>query len=249
MKNNDPSVRAERLNEIKLILLKGRTQRYPRYLHSRDALETVKDEVKSICVCGAGGGWAELAMALEFPHIHFTLTDIVSKGYPNYHYVMDRAWRWGVDNMTFSAWNVLQPTFRRFDMIASTEMLEHIKDDRIAARNMALAATKYLYCLVPYATKKQQNDLEMQKRVWDYCEHFTPGYDEDQLKSMFPNPVFIRGAYWSDAGTKARADIKDITDAELVERKDEFFQLFETDLKDNPPSNCFGIKILHKVGG
>ena len=117
---------------------RGKTWRWLRYIHLREAVSHVADEIDSICVCGAGYGIAELLIAHEFPHIDITLTDIVDRthGYPNYHRARDLARKYNVNNLSFSIWDVMQPTKRRFDLVCSTEMLEHIKDDDRAAANM-----------------------------------------------------------------------------------------------------------------
>jgi len=36
--------------------------------------------------------WPKSAIALAFPHVQFTLTDIIEKGCPNYHRAMDYTW-------------------------------------------------------------------------------------------------------------------------------------------------------------
>ena len=179
--------REDAIAKTRLTLLRGKTWRYLRYLHFRDAVARVANDVESICVCGAGHGDSELAVAAEYPDITFTLTDIVDTehGYPNYHATMDLAWKWGIENLKFSVWNVLEPTRRRFDLVASTEMLEHIKDDRAAVANMRQAASKFVYCLVPFADKATNANPVKRKQAWDKHKHHVFGYDETNSASCF----------------------------------------------------------------
>lgn len=188
---------ADLLSAMRLRLLQGRTWRYLRYLHARESLSAVADEVETVCVCGAGHGIAELALAIEFPHITFTLTDIVNRthGYPNYHDAMILSWNNAIPNMRFSVWNTLQATQQRFDLVASTEMLEHIKEDDLAARNMRQAAQKYIYCLVPFADAATNNNERMRARAWERFEHYVYGYDKTRLTELFPDPVHVQGTY------------------------------------------------------
>ena len=240
----------ENLNIVRGALLRGRTWRYLRYLHFRDYLSRVADEVESVCVCGAGHGLAELACAIEFPHIRFTLTDIIAEGYPNYHRAMSHAWRWGVDNISFSVWNVLHATDRRFDLVASTEMLEHVPDIRRAVRNMRGAATKYVYCLVPFADDATNADQAKRERVWRDHEHFVFGFDTKSLESLFGAPEHIAGAYWSDAGLPFRQKLAEMSDEQIGDSIEALAGEALADLRDLEPKvlrDAAGIKILARA--
>lgn len=234
-------------------MLRNKTWRYLRYLHFRDAVKRVAKEIEHVCVCGAGHGYAELAVAAEFPHITFTLTDTMNSrlGYPNYHYTMDMAWKWGVENLRFSIWNVLESTHRRFDLVASTEMLEHIQDARNAADNMRAAATKYVYCLVPYADKATNANPDRRRYAWEKHEHFVYGFDAETLSSLFPNAVMLAGTYWKDRGRTLRELLDKLNDEEIRARVRELQKLAETDLVNAIPTSlkdALGIKILSRTG-
>lgn len=240
----------ENLPVVQLALLRGRTWRYLRYLHFRDYLSRVSNEVETVCVCGAGHGFAELACALEFPHIKFTLTDIIADGYPNYHRTMVHAWRWGLNNMQFFVWNVLHQTERRFDLVASTEMLEHVPDIPRAVRNMRKAATKYVYCLLPFADDATNADPVKRERVWKDHQHFIFGLDQKSLLSLFGEAEHMAGAYWHDAGLPFRQKLGAMTEAEIESSVEMLANEALCDLRDAVPRSlreAAGIKILAKA--
>jgi hypothetical protein len=240
----------EHLHAVQKGLLRGRTWRYLRYLHFRDYLARVADEIESVCVCGAGHGLAELACALEFPHITFTLTDIIAPGYPNYHRAMSHAWQWGVDNMRFSIWNVLHHTERRFDLVASTEMIEHVTDVPRSVRNMRNAATKYVYCLAPFADDATNADAAKRNRVWEDHKHFVFGFDQKSLESLFGPAEQVSGAYWSDAGLPFRLKLKDMSDEDIESSVEELAEEAKADLREGVPETlrqAAGIKILARA--
>ena len=239
------------LNKIRLHLLKSKTWRYLRYVHLREYVARIAPEIETVGVCGAGHGWAELALAVEFPHITFTLTDIISApSYPNYHRAMEFAWANGIDNVRFSIWDVLHKTKRRFDLVASTEMLEHIKDDEPAAANMREAASKYVYCLVPFADQRTNDDAERRTRALETHGHFVCGYDRSRLESLFPDPVFMAGTYWAEHGQKLRSELKDVVPAEIDASATRLAKAAEMDLINRVPiksSEAQGIKVLARV--
>lgn len=240
----------ENLTSLHEALMRGRTWRYLRYLHFRDYLSRVADEVETVCVCGSGHGLAELACAIEFPHIRFTLTDIIGEGYPNYHRAMSHAWQWGVDNIDFSVWNVLHVTNRRFDLVASTEMLEHVPDVPRAVRNMRNAASKYVYCLVPFADDARNADQAKRERVWRDHEHFVLGFDAKSLESLFGRPEHVSGAYWSDAGLPFRQKLAALSDEEITASVGKLAEEARADLRDATPTSlreAAGIKILARA--
>jgi hypothetical protein len=160
---------------------------------------------------------------------------------------MSLAWRHGIDNIRFSIWNVLQQTTRRFDLVCSTEMLEHIEMADVAARNIRQAASKYVYCLVPFADQATNADQRRRKDVLDRFQHYVAGYDAGQLTALFPNPVKISGTYWPDAGQAFRRQITAMQPHEIKDRAMSLAALAEADLRDDVPrrsSDCLGIKII-----
>ena len=239
----------DKLDNIRLALLRGRTWRYLRYLHFRDYFLRIADQIQTVCVLGAGHGLAETAIALEFPHIRFTLTDIIGKGYPNYHRAMDYCWKFGINNMDFSIWNVLVPTERRFDLVCSTEMLEHIEDAERAAENMR-AAARFVYCLVPFADDATNADPVKRARAWARHEHYVFGYDDKAICKLFPGCIAVSGTYWEWAGRGFRAKLQDMPDEQIVQSYRGLIAEANDDLVDRIPQSlneASGIKILSQV--
>lgn len=245
--------REKALSKVVLTLLRGRKWQYLRYLHLRDSFEAICDDIQTVCVCGAGRGYAELALAIEFPDIHFTLTDIIDRkhGYPNYQGTMDAAWNWGIDNIAFSVWNCLEPTERRFDLVCSTEMLEHIEDDERAAANMVAASNRYVYCLVPYADEATNANARKRELAWQRHEQFVVGYDAKRLETLFPNPIHVFGAY-HPVGQMFRKELEESDDEYItnsvkhrtnIAKKD-----IVTDFSGQVQSQALGIRILAGLG-
>lgn len=231
-------------------LMIGRTQRYLRYLHMREALLPIIDEIETVCVAGAGYGLAEIAIAAEFPHLQFTLTDAIGKGYPSYHSAMDLCWEHGVNNVNFSVWNVIKPTWRRFDLVCSTEVLEHIPAYQTAAANFRLVATKWIYCLVPYANSRNNMNLTSRMQAMEKHEHQVVGFDERNLETLFGTPTSLAGAYWADAGLALRQQLMKMTDDEIRLNMGRLVALANQDLRTALPSSmkdASGIRVLARA--
>ncbi|WOR15573.1 hypothetical protein RYZ27_02715 [Hyphomonas sp. FCG-A18] len=239
-----------KLEKIRRHLLLGKSWRYLRYVHLRDALLRISDDIKTVGVVGAGGGFAEFALAIEFPHIHFTLTDIIDDTYPRFQNVMKLSWDWDINNIDFRVWDVLTPTSRRFDLVCSTEVLEHILEDDLAASRMRDAALKYVYCLVPFGSKTENDDPDVREYALKTHGHHVFGYDAQRLEALFPNPEFLAGAYFDDAGQKLRAQLGALDTEEITAQIKALTALGEKDLQDRIPDTPFegqGIKILSRV--
>src|SRR4051812_21250062 len=65
----------QQLYETLISILIGRGWRYLRYRHFRAALQMAKD-TRTVLSVGAGKGLAEVALALEFPDIVFTIAEL-----------------------------------------------------------------------------------------------------------------------------------------------------------------------------
>ena len=241
----------QHIEKLERNLMRAGRWRYLRYLHFKHAVASVANEIESVCIVGGGLALSELAVAMQFPHIHFTVTDIVLKefGFPCYHGAMEFGWRVGVDNISYSIWNVLEPTKRRFDLVASTEVVEHIAEDRRACANMTAAARKYVYCLVPFADAETNGDPARRARALA-MDHKVCGYDEDGLKALFPEPQFVAGTYWTDAGCKLRQRLTSISLPEIDAAFPELAASAQLDLRHAVPKRtpeAQGIKILAPV--
>jgi len=242
---------AKAVAKLRVRLLQMGTWRYLRYIHLRDSLREVADQIDSVGIVGAGHGIAEVALAAEFPHIHFTLTDAPMDNYPIYDGAQDVAWQWGIDNVSFGVWNVLQPTPRRFDMVASTEVLEHIENAATAAARMRDTARHYVYCLVPFASEEENRNPRRRAGALERHGHFVYGYDAAAMERFFPDPLHIRTTYYEDAGRLLRDKLSTLTAAEIAANAAELIALGETDLRDERVASvkqAQGIRILSRTG-
>ena len=56
---------ASKRDKVRRTLMHGRTWRYLRYIHLRDALLKIGDDIESVGVVGAGHGYSEIALAIS----------------------------------------------------------------------------------------------------------------------------------------------------------------------------------------
>lgn len=237
------------LDEMTKRMLLKRRWAYLRYLHTREALVLAKD-VESVLVVGAGHGYAEVALALEFPEKRFHLTDIESERTPNYHNAQNLVDRWNLKNVTFGVQNILVPERGRHDLVASVEVLEHIEDDTLAAAEMRAAANRYVFALIPFADKTTNADEAMRARVFESHEHFRVGYDEEDLRKLFPGIVALRGCYWREHGGAHRKHLYDMTNEEVNASLAELREEAQHDIVDGVPEvypEAQGIWMLAEV--
>jgi hypothetical protein len=182
------------IQKLKLRLLQEKKWRYLRYLHLHDCLKIIEQNIKNCLIIGGGKGIAELLLAIEFPHIHFYITDIYKKNnnqysYPNYIGAIETSYKWNISNITFGILDIFEKYPQKYDFIATTEVLEHIKQASEAFANMEVHCLKYIYCLVPYANNNDNSDLIKLKKAWDNHEHYLVGYNLSNFKSLI-NPTF-----------------------------------------------------------
>ncbi len=235
----------EALADIKLRLLLGKTWRYLRYIHARNALSKVSDW-QSVCIVGAGYGFAELALALEYPDRQFVLTDHADCSHTNIH-AKRLVKKYNLKNVTFEVLDILQPPNQQYDVVYSVEVLEHIKDDALAARNMVQMSRKYTFCLVPFADQSANDNQQERERVWKLCEHYVVGYDAATLERLFPNPIAIMGCYWADKGIPFRKKLTELNSEQIEHQLEDLTVEAELDLIERIPSvrsDALGIWIL-----
>jgi hypothetical protein len=235
------------LHKIRLHLLRGRGWRYLRHVHLRHFVREHLQSLRTVCVCGAGMAFSELALAIEFPSVEFHVTDIVAPPTrPNYFAVMDLVMRWSVRNVRFGVWNCLEPAPRKFDAVVSTEVLEHIRESRQAMQRMLDAAQRLTYVLVPYADARKNADAEARMQAYLAHEHFVCGFDQDFFRSFEASRIAVSGVYWRQTGGAFRAKIKAMTDAELEGAFASLEQLAEGDISSSPPETgkCAGLKAV-----
>ena len=195
------------LAKTRTTLLVEKRWRYLRYLHFREALILVQDDVDNVLAIGVGKALSELALAVEFPDIDFYLTDIESTTTPSWGFVQHAVEEWHLDNVHLSTLDVtVHPTICA-DLVCSTEVLEHIEYPQEAAKNMHLAARKYIYCLVPFADLSFNENPIRRQRVLESHGHFVCGFDSGTLTRLFPDPIEIRGCYWLEYGQEFRSKL------------------------------------------
>ncbi len=115
---------------------------------------------------------------------------------------------------------------------------------------MRIAATKYVYCLVPYADKATNADLRRRADVLQRFQHYVVGYDSERLTQLFPKPVHIAGTYWADSGQLFRNKISAMTDDEIRNSLEALKSEAMDDVKPGLPEgskDCLGIRILSKI--
>jgi len=240
-----------RLREVRRRLVFYRSWSYFRYLHLREAFLLTRN-VSSVLSVGSGRGLAELALAVEFPSVHFHLTDVRSPHAASADQVLALAREWGLENLTRSSHDILEPLPERYDLVASVEVLEHIEDHARAAAHMSRAARRYAFCLVPYADARTAADPARRRRAWEKDHHFRFGYAAEDLRALFPGEVIaLRGCYWQEGGAGVVAAIKDRSDDALLASAPTVWKDAERDLIDRIPARypeALGIWILVRPG-
>lgn len=238
----------EAIDRMKVQLLKGKTWRYLRYLHARNAL-TYTEGWKDILVIGAGNGFAEIALALEYPDRHFYLSDYENATHSTRH-ARALVKRFKMKNISFIDLNILDKPTKRFDVVYSVEVLEHIKDDKLAVQNMLLTARKYIFCLVPFATPEDNQNTSFRQRVWEKHEHYVVGYNAEELSQFFSNIIKIQGCYWADAGVGFRKQLTSMSLKEIDQNIPKLLDDADRDVKESIPKtlkDALGIWVLSKV--
>ncbi len=241
--------RAKRLDELVKELLLRRKWSYLRYVHLREGVLAAGD-VTSVLSVGAGRGLAELALAVEFPTIHFCITDVASERTPNYKFAQTRARRWKLSNVEFGLLDVTRPINARFDLIASVEVIEHIEDDERAIANMCAAARRFVFCLAPFADDATLADARQQRRAWARHQHYRFGYSSERMRNLFDDIAAMRGCYFRNAGFELRRQLDTLNDRAIRARFSEFKGAARADIVDALPettAEAQGIWVLARV--
>lgn len=236
------------LKEVLIDLLLGRTWRLLRYLHARRALLHASD-VKTVLVVGAGGGLAEIALALEFPEKNFILTEqsVAEQTFARAKYYTER---FALSNVSFKQLDILDVSSEaKYDLVYSIEVLEHIKDHQKASESMRSLANKYIFCLVPFAETEVAMDATIRQEAYDRNGHYVPGYNQKELEALFPGVVLINGCYWNNHGCPFRRKITKMSNRELKVDFANLFQEAQQDVRDavqHSVKEARGIWILSK---
>ncbi len=222
----------EHLDELRNQLLLGRKWAWLRYMHLRNAFLRCEN-IRNVLAIGAGNGYAELALAVEFPDVHFHLSDIT----PYYKKARKLSKKMHLYNVSYGARDILEPAQDTYDFVESIEVLEHIEDDTLAAQNILACANRYLFTLVPFADDESNQDQNELKHQWELHKHFRVGYSEANLRKFFPNIVRIQGCYWKDGGALWRTRVNQLSDEEILANRDDLMKMAEIDCRPAIPQH------------
>lgn len=230
-----PPNTAPYLTEVGKRLLLRRRWAFLRYVHLRRAF-LLTEGVRSVLAVGCGHGYAELALAIEFPQVSFHLTDIQNERSPNYGRVQKLVQTWRIPNVTFGIQDILEPVPQRYDMVTSIEVLEHIEDHTRAAATMQAAAEKYVFALVSFADKATNADAHLRASVYERQQHYRVGYDAEDLQALFPRIVVMQGCYWRERGHAFRTRLHGMSNEEIIAHMDELRAEALLDIRDEAPT-------------
>ena len=207
--------------DIVKILLRRRTWNYLRYAHSAAALDFITsrcllDRIENALVVGVGNGLAEMLHAARYPFIHFTFTDHsaashsvkAAKKFQQDH---------NISNVSWAEYDILDESIKenQYDIVYSIEVLEHIKDFRLAAANMVRASRKYVFCLVPFAEETINSNPQKRRRAWEKHQHYVCGFDLKTLSGIFPEIIKASGCYWTESGALFRSKLHTLSDGQI----------------------------------
>ena len=251
---NSQIIRRQRA-KVALQLMIRRRWSYLRYLHLRQGLLQATG-VKSFLSIGCGAGLSEVALALEFPDIKFHLTDIEDLNQIQSRLGIRMVHEWSIPNVTYGVCDILEPDKQilrgDYDFVASVEVLEHIKNDTLAVSSMIKITRKYVYALVPFATKKMNSDPALRAQVWKNQQHHRVGYDQQEIIELFSglNLLTVQGCYWKQFGLKMRQELEVLSYEQIKVSMKDLIELAHLDLVQQVPSEietCFGIWLLAEV--
>jgi SAM-dependent methyltransferase len=181
------------IDELIKRLMLHRGWNYLRYLHMREGFKEAKD-IRTVLGIGCGRGYAELALALEFPEVEFTLTELPGSEMRG---ILERTGdlvdAWEIDNVKFGDYDLMNPPDTKYDLVMSVEVLEHLEDDARAAAAMRSAANRYVFVLVPFADSSRPVAEDERQRLLQRHGHYRPGYDAEALRALFPGMEAAKG--------------------------------------------------------
>ncbi len=137
---------------------------------------------KKVADAGCGRGMITLACARRFPSAEVIGVDLDGKQNEMNHHI---ALKSGIKNVRFVTMDAMKlKEMGKFDLIISTDMLEHLEDDLGGVRTFreALDPGGHLLVHVPHLTR---NVLGWRRENWmDIDGHVRPGYTKDGLTSL-----------------------------------------------------------------
>lgn len=159
-------------------------------VRARAILHCLRDvgEPQRIADAGSGRGVMTLACARAFPHAQVIGLDLNARQCDINAQI---ARQLGVSNAQFRNWDVLRlEELGRFDLILSSDNLEHVEDDLGCARAFwrALNPGGFLLVHVPHLTR---NLFGWRRPNWmDIEGHVRPGYTRDGLTGLLQRAGF-----------------------------------------------------------
>ena len=233
-------------------LLQRKTWNYLRYMHAKDAIQSLlsryPNSIASVLVIGCGTGFAETLLSIEYPEIKFTLTD-----YEGATHKIEEARsiqkRFEIENIEWAELNLLAQGSidKKYDLVYSIEVLEHIEDDALAAQAMHNLSQRFIFCLVPFSEETRNQNHALRSDVWDKHEHYLCGYNLSRLVTLFPNIINVRGCYWRQHGCQFRKKITGLAPEHIDSNISSLMEEAKFDLVDQIPiktADALGIWII-----
>ena len=207
---------------------------------------SARNPVRSMLTAGCGEGYSELFLALRHPEVEFTLTDV------NAERVGLAARNVGAARIANVECRVLdltsEPDGQKFDLVTSTEVLEHIGADDRAARHLLSLAAGHVWSLVPFCTESELSDERARRRAWERHEHHRPGYTFASLRQLFAQSQLIweRNCYIQPEAQQLRDEMRDNSDDELWRHRRAWVDaaVRDIDAAHRPDATAAGIEIL-----
>lgn len=240
---------------LKMIARRRRWALY-RHVHLLAAFDEARARmsVGSVLSVGCGAGLSELYLAVREPSLRVVLADYDPSRIDR---ARSLAKNWSIPNVEFEQIDLLAELADQqasFDFVMAIEVLEHIENDTQAAANLFALSRAFTYVLVPYASRREQADERLQKRVWDRHEHFRVGYDGEQIQSLCPmdHAVLFRRNCYMPAAAAHRQEMEVATDDSLVERRWSHVRSAALDVRDDLVAGGMvesqGIEMLTRKG-
>ena len=219
-----------------------------RHVHIVSAFEdaNARSPISTVLSVGCGAGLSELYLAACNPEVAFTLTDFDPGR-------IALAKRWArdnkLDNVEFGSLNLLSPPGpTRYDLVTSTEVLEHIGRDQQAVSHMIAVASKFVWSLVPSCPEAALTNPVSVGAAWRSNEHVRPGYTERTLSALFEEgrTLWMRSCYFAPEAPYVRQILTEATDDEILASRQEILDAAQQDVRDElrHDNSAQGIEIL-----
>lgn len=228
------STRTKGLDRIKSVMLRERAWEYLHYQHLREGL-LLADGIRTVHCVGAGKAYAELALALEFPDLHFHITEFETAGSAGHEVTAGWAEELEVTNVTWGSLDLLEPPEMNWDLVTTIASLDRFEDDAAAACRLLAMANQYVFALVPFAHAAASTDPLFRARVWEKRGAYRVGYDQAELEALFPLTVETRGCHWDKEGRKFRRQLASLENDQIEANRGELLALAARDVRREIP--------------